>query len=370
MRNTILAGAITGLLALGGCSSRESPRDIVRLDEHHTLGEAVTVRNLTVWPVFTDRPLEVGEFLTLQEALQRGVAEVRERGAGPEGPVRIESERVLQTASAATVNTLVIDNQSELPILVCAGTVVTGGKQDRQIGQDFVVQARATVPVDAFCVEQGRWTTSRGGLDTRGRFEVASSNAATHARASGQYLKDQGKVWQEVAQTKADALERLSDPALAQPGAITVQFSATTSLAVVQDASSRAAAPTLAKYVEAVRRHFAAHADCVGFAYAINGRPVNVRSFAHPRIFGQQFEPFLRTMATEAMLAGEEQARAARAEDVVALVRGVADAEETVSRTTGLNRNGVKETAAAFHSSCYIQREGKRVSLTRDWTAR
>jgi hypothetical protein len=96
-----------------------------------------------------------------------------------------------------------------------------------------------------------------------------------------------------------------------------------------------------------------------------------VRTFAHPRLFRQQFGPFLKTMAAEALLAADGPAREARAADVVALVKGIADTREEVNETAGINRNGIKATRAAFASSCYVERKGKGwVALTNDWTAR
>jgi hypothetical protein len=336
------------LLALAACSdSPQVHEDRVRLDEHFTLGAPVAVSNLTVWPVFNDSPLDLGEFLTLPEALTQGVAEVRERDR------------------AGEVNTLVLENKADLPILICAGTVVTGGKQDRQIGQDFVVQAKATTPIDAFCVEQGRWVASRGGVQTAGKFFVDEGIASRGVRSAGQYEQSQDKVWKEVAEVKKSVV----DP----QGTRIVRLFAldTSSYAVVMDATAKAAAPKLEEYDKAVREHFAAQEGCIGFAYAINGAPVTVRTFAHPRVFQQQFAPFLKTMAAEALLATEGPAPEARASDVVALVRGIADAREELSETAGLNRNGIKATRAAFASSCYVERKGKGwVALTNDWTAR
>ena len=345
MKCNVLAGLV---LALAACSDPpEVENDLVRLDNNHTLGAPMAVSNLTVWPVFADRPLDVGEFLTLSEALANGVAEVRERD------------------SAGQVDTLVLENRADLPILICAGTVVTGGKQDRQIGQDFVVQAKATTPIDAFCVEQGRWVASRGGLRTLGKFLVAEGIASDKVRVAGQYLKNQGKVWQEVAEVK----EAVVDP----QGTRNVRLVSleTSSYAVVMDATAKAAAAKLEEYTKAVRRHFAAQDGCIGFAYAVNGEPVTVRTFAHPRIFRQQFGSFLETMAAEALLAAEGPRREARAADVVALVKGIAESSEAMNRTAGLNRNGIKATNAAFASSCYVERKGKGwIALTSDWTAR
>jgi len=344
MKRNVLAA---GMLVLAACSDPQVEEDRVRLDDHHTLGAPVAVSNLTVWPVFADRPLDLGEFLTLSEALARGAAEVRERdGAGQ-------------------VNTLVLENKADLPILICAGTVVAGGKQDRQIGQDFVVQAKATTPIDAFCVEQGRWMASRGGVQTLGKFFVAEGVASRSVRSAGQYEQSQDKVWEQVAEVKKSVV----DP----QGTRNVRLSHfdTSSYAVVMDATAKAAAGKLEEYARLVREHFAAQDGCIGFAYALNGEPVTVRTFAHPRVFRQQFAPFLKTMAAEALLAAGESAREARAADVVALVRGIADANEELSDTAGLNRNGIKATRAAFASSCYVEREGGGwVALTNDWTAR
>ena len=90
----------------------------------------------------------------------------------------------------------------------------------------------------------------------------------------------------------------------------------------------------LAKLEDAVRARFETADDAVGFAYAINGQPVNVRAFAHPRVFRQQFDAFVNTMAAEALLAGREggEAPAAQAGDVVALVKEIEQAREIMDQ--------------------------------------
>src|SRR5262245_52654729 len=159
---------------------RPSARQDGRLDEHRTFGPELCVENLQVWPILTDRPADVGDFLTLQAAQEQGVAEVQEIKEG------------------ARVNTLEIESRSDRPILVCAGTLVKGGQQDRQIGQDFVVLGHSTVAVDAFCVEHGRWSGSAGFCATR-------AIAVASVRASGQYRGNQQRVWEEVADANAEA---------------------------------------------------------------------------------------------------------------------------------------------------------------------
>ena len=407
MTNAYGAALLAAILSLfAGCKDGKSePELVARLDAQHALGQPVTVGNLTVWPVFLDEPLDVGEFLTLQEAIEKGVAEVREVGGAAEGQTidlvipertRLDETELPQQESEdpsdaqetltqllddlqvqATVGTLVVENKGELPILVCAGTVVTGGNQDRQIAQDLVLKAKSTTPVDAFCVEQGRWAGQRLGKETDGKFVAYPQNASTAVRAEGQYEKDQGKVWEEVANvirraTARQLLEQTEfvNSALAPDPAF---LSENTSLAVSFDWRSKASGDELGAVTKAIREHFDAHAGAVGFAYAINGEPVNVRSFAHPRVFRQQFDVFVNTMATEASLAATKERKppAARAEDVVALVKGIGAAEEKRTSTRALNANGVKRGENGFSATCYIRGlSGGEIALTRDWTAK
>jgi len=372
--------ALLGLLLVAGCgsSSRDDADHVARLDTHHTLVAPLTVGNLTVWPVRTDRPLEVGEFLTLEEALEKGVAEVREVGvaAPQEGAASQRRVRVQQAemgndsevqvldqnlrGDAAVVNTLVVENRGDLPILVCAGTVVKGGKQDRQIGQDIVLKGKTTTPVDAFCVEQGRWRAQRAGADTGGKFQVLEGMATAKVRMKGQYENDQSGVWQEVAHVKK-----------ATVAAAALDDVTNSSFAVAFDANAKR--EDLARYEQEVLAHLRAAEGAVGFAYAINGKPVAVRTFAHPRLLRKHLDDFARGMAAEALLtpAPEGAAPAARAEDVVALVKRISAADEELKRTEALNVNGLRTADVGFNGNCYVEDEkGRRVALTQDWTAK
>ena len=66
----------------------------------------------------------------------------------------------------------------------------------------MVIQAGATVPVEAFCVEQGRWTSMRLGRATFQQFDVSLAQSFRMVRAKGQYEADQGGVWEEVAKAR------------------------------------------------------------------------------------------------------------------------------------------------------------------------
>ena len=63
----------------------------------------------------------------------------------------------------AQVNALTLVNNSKRPLILLAGEIVTGGKQDRIIGKDRLVSAESD-PIDlsVFCVEPGRWVGASG----------------------------------------------------------------------------------------------------------------------------------------------------------------------------------------------------------------
>ena len=140
--------------------------------------------NLLLFPVVRADGKSVAEtpFITLDEGLKNGEVEVTEAGRArglvrPRGdtigvppynngqdiehpqPPRAEPQE--DYSRGDEVNTLVLVNHSKRPLLLLAGEIVTGGKQDRIIAKDRIVPAEAD-PIDlsVFCIEPGRWTES------------------------------------------------------------------------------------------------------------------------------------------------------------------------------------------------------------------
>ncbi len=101
---------------------------------------------------------------------------------------------------------MVLVNNSKRPLILLAGEIVTGGKQDRVIGKDRIIPAESD-PIDlgVFCVEPGRWVGSsdRFGAKTVGGLAPAPAPmAAPTVRAKAMADKDQQKVWSEVGKTR------------------------------------------------------------------------------------------------------------------------------------------------------------------------
>ena len=140
--------------------------------------EAIRNGSLTVFPVVTSKSYATSEFLTLDEGLRSGEVVVTEYG-NVRGLVRNRVAPAAQRDSAE-VNRLVLVNNSKRPLLLLAGEIVAGGKQDRVIGMDRIVPSESD-PIDlsVFCVEPGRWVASSDRFGSSGAtYGVAGGRSA------------------------------------------------------------------------------------------------------------------------------------------------------------------------------------------------
>ncbi len=155
------------------------------------LAEPVTFENLTIFPVVTAQDSDTSGFATLDEALASGQALITEQGA--------EMRRMRNGAVAPNyqvnpqVNQLVLINRGKRPLILLAGEVVSGGKQDRIIGKDRIVPiGAAPLPLDVFCVEHGRWTP--GAV----QFSAAQTMVHPSVRDKAAVDQNQSEVWAAV----------------------------------------------------------------------------------------------------------------------------------------------------------------------------
>src|SRR3979490_2721333 len=195
-----LVGGLLGISTLGGLAfiwgpfePHQPPPPPGRTEGEWQLLDPVTYENISVFPVVSSYSQDTSPFLTLEEGLATG--DVAVHGKGSESMVRGRDGRPLyipQTGTGAAVNRLVLINRSKRPLLLLAGELVSGGKQDRVIGKDRIVPAGAPpLPLDVFCGEHGRWT---------GSAEFAAAKTIVHpsVRESAAVDQAQTKVWDSV----------------------------------------------------------------------------------------------------------------------------------------------------------------------------
>lgn len=304
--------------------------------DDHLIGAGTALGNLVVYPITSRSQVDVGPLVTLDDALAKGDAVVRE------------------TDASGRVNTLVIDNKGQTPVFVLAGTIVKGGKQDRQIGQDFIIGPKETTPVDAFCVEHGRWTASREGQATGNVFRTSDTLTTSKVRAAGQYKKDQSEVWSKVSESNATYKKA---PA------------SSTYLATVDDAAVVKQRADLASRIASVLDGVRPGEDVVGVAYAIDGQPKGARWFSHHKVFTMVEKKLASGIAFEAITAkAEAEARgdksppkAAPAPAAVdAFIKDVqAQAVKERRDTAGQNVNDYRESTQGYGSSTMMKPSAK-----------
>jgi hypothetical protein len=272
--------------------------------------DPVTYENIAIFPVVSGSSQDTSSFLTLEEGLASGEVIVNERGAA--GMVRnrgqVRPPATPQYDAAASVNQLVLINRSKRPLLLLAGELVSGGKQDRIIGKDRIVPAGAEpLPLDVFCVEHGRWTGASS--------QFTASKVIVHPSVREQAVVDQKQteVWAAVA-GGSTAAARLS---AAVPSAPAPRLSAG---ALADAISSEAPTQSYRKiyegsrvggsvdsFVDQVQRRFArATANLkgehvVGVIVAYGGEVAWSDIFASDELFHQYWSKLLRSYAVEAM---------------------------------------------------------------------
>jgi hypothetical protein len=112
-----------------------------------------------------------------------------------------------QYNSRASVNQLVLINRSKRPLLLLAGELVSGGKQDRIIGKDRIVPVGAPpLPLDVFCVEHGRWSSG-------GKFVASKTIVHPSVREQAAVNQDQSNVWNAVRSGNLSSKTAAAPPA-------------------------------------------------------------------------------------------------------------------------------------------------------------
>jgi len=263
--------------------------------------------NLTVFPVVATKSYDTREFLTLDEGLHSGDVVVTEAGQA-RGLIRRRPGHTpaIIPDRGAEVNRLVLVNNSTRPLLLLAGEIVTGGKQDRVIGKDRIVPPESD-PVDlsVFCVEPGRWVAANDKYEfSAGRAGGAAGGivASPSVRASAMAAKNQQQVWDNVGKSKQAMAAEVAPSA---PGAA-AELNSTTSYARVMDNKEvqkqveTVAAPIEHNYESVI--HQLRDKNAVGVVVAVNGDIVWADIFASTQLLQKYWPKLVRSYATEAVV--------------------------------------------------------------------
>jgi len=270
--------------------------------------------DLLLFPVVRSTGMSPGEtpFITLDEGIRSGEVEVTEAGR-VQGLVRPRGA-AQNSYRGDQVNTLVLVNNSRSPLLLLAGEIVTGGKQDRVIAKDRIVPVGAD-PIDlgVFCIEHGRWTESSSTFGAAAKSSSRGFMVQPTVRERAMAQKDQQQVWDSVHGAISQMAMAAAPPATPNNGpAPSASSFGTTSYAKVMESNAvsekvdEAAAPIM-KAREQVLAQLR-HEHAVGVVVAVHGEIVWADLFASPELLSRYWTKLVRSYAAESLSARTKQA--------------------------------------------------------------
>jgi hypothetical protein len=245
----------------------------------------ITHGDLTIFPVVSAKSHDTSDFITLDEGIRSGEVVVTEVG-NLHSTMRRRPPYQPRPYQGAEVNRLVLVNNSKHPLILLAGEVVTGGKQDRVVGKDRIVPAESD-PVDlsVFCVEHGRWTETSTKFDTH-----ASVMLQPSVRMKAMADQDQQKVWDEVGKSRMAMEAALAAAPTVSGGTVNNQalyvgeLNSTTSYAKVRE--NKAVNAQVESITEPMRKSYESvikqlrNQNAVGVVVAVKGHIVWADMFA------------------------------------------------------------------------------------------
>jgi hypothetical protein len=346
--------------------------------------------NLTVFPVIASKSFPTGEFLTLDEGLRSGEVVVTEAGH-VQGLIRRHAVAPAIERDGAQVNRLVLINNSKRPLLLLAGEIVTGGKQDRVIAKDRIVPAESD-PIDlgVFCVEPGRWVASSdhfGASEATYASKVPSNGggnlggvvhgvpapppstmmAQPSVRARAMADKDQNEVWAEVRkqQTAMQTVEvTAAAPTIATEIASTSSYAKVMENDDVKQRVDAVAKPIEQNYQSLIRQ--LRDRNAVGIVVAVNGRIIWADIFASTDLLEKYWPKLVRSYASEAvvMRAKDVEVGTSRAQAFLKNMEGrrqTIENEPGVFRHTEVNGDGFR----AFSLTSLLPKTGFEVHVAK-----
>jgi len=302
---------------------------VARADSGYRITGPVVHQNLAVY--FVHGASSAGAVpLTLAEALAAKAVRVSETGS---------------------VNELTIENLGNREIFVQSGDIVKGGQQDRVLSVSLVLPPRSgSIPIAAFCVEQGRWS-KRGDEDAR---QFATASAAVPSRTAKLAIQPapgpslgfvgdrQHAVWEEAARFQRKLSARLG-------GSVASPQSSTSLQLTLENEKLKQAQRG---YVAALQRAGEQDADIVGYAFAINGELSSADVYPSNALFRKMWTKLLTAGATEA-IASQREGGAAAPES--AAVAAFLDAAEGGAVTRRALPNAVELDIHSADRALYLE---------------
>ncbi|MCK4252596.1 hypothetical protein KAX97_14200 [candidate division WOR-3 bacterium] len=251
-------------------------------------------KHLAIYPVFRKALIDVGDYITLDEAQTAEVIVIIEQ-------------------TNASVPTVIIKNIGTKPIYIMAGEIIIGGKQDRMVSFDVLIPKGKEVAVSVKCVEHGRWHGKSA------KFKSGGAVGGKGVRSALQF-KDQHEVWDEVREVCK---------------ALDAQSSSGTYGAVL---SSEEIEQKSKSFLDAMEQGLKDD-DMVSMIMALNGEVVCVDIFTNPKFFAKVKDKLVKAYVLDAISAGQTSRQIPGKEEILGFFEELKTAKSKELKRYGANCN-------------------------------
>lgn len=264
----ILGLVLAGLWFAGGGAA--VPPQSAAAAEQLRVSSPLAHENLTVYFVHGPDAVADAQVITLQEALEAGLAVVHETG---------------------DVNTLAVENLSpEYELFIQDGEMIRGGKQDRMIAVDMLLPpGSGRISFPAHCVESGRWT-ARGGEATT-HFNKSDNFAVGNELRLANASYQQSEVWENVKKNQ-DKLSR-------NLGVKVNDRASETSFQLALE--NRTLQAKIGEFEQRLKSAGESRKNVVGVVFVVNGQVTAAEVYGSNALFKKAWPKLLRAAATEAV---------------------------------------------------------------------
>ena len=272
------------------------------------LGEPVVYKNVAVVPLTsTTQDQQRGtEYVTLAEATKNDWIEIIEKPGNE------------------TVSELTVRYTGPRPLLLLAGELLLGGKQDRVVAKDFVIEPSATVVVPVFCVEPGRWSGSTLSFRSSGTQVPVSVKKRV-------LMQDQGEVWAGTGEFNSMAGLSL--------GRSTVDAGLSSRRVVEFTKAGR----------DRLKAAIAGDGSTVGVIFVIDGKIRSMEIFSSHRVLDASFDSILGGILAEAAVSDSEDAGLPSRDALQAFLAEALEAQ-TLASASGIPTDGIVEISGYSRS--------------------
>jgi len=229
-----------------------------------------TYKNLSIFLIHGDDKLVHSNLITLQEAIEQKKIIIHE---------------------TENVNELHVENISTTQIFIQSGDIVKGGKQDRVIQFDLVVNPNSgRIPISSFCVEQQRW--SKRGKEDLYQFN-SSRNRITSKRLklAAKENQSQQEVWEAVSISQDKLSGSVGKSVKSSVSGSSLQLTLEDKDIVKQTKD----------YINNISNKIYNRKNIIGYVFAINGEINSADIYANTKLFKKMWPKLLEASSVEAV---------------------------------------------------------------------